>query len=223
MILQASFGSWLSVASTVFAAVAAIATIVAVIYARETVRESQAATKTIVEQHREQIAELKASVAASDASSQRELLERRIAFDHDLAVQRLRQLQHIAEALTELIHAAREERTNPSERIMDIQPGRGLSSTRIPALQRQLRIEARILKELDGPDLSEVIPLEERDDQQAGLERLWFDGLVALERIGGLVETYEAFQPDAAWDRLHESIPTRPMDMGRRCMTTVAD
>ena len=96
---------------------------------------------------------------------------------------------------------------------MDIQPGRGVSSARIPALQRQLRIEVRILKQLGGPDLSEVIPPEERDDQQAGLQRPWFDRLAALERIGGMIETYEAFQPDAAWDRLHESTPTRPMDM----------
>ena len=167
----------------------------------------------MAEQHRDQIAELKASAAASHAASQKELLERRIAFEHDLAVQRLAQLQRISEALTELIHAAREERTHASERITDIQPGRGVSSTRIPALQRQLRIEVRILKQLGGPDLSEIIPPQERDDQQAGLQRLWFDGLAALEQIGGMIETYEVFQPDAAWDRLHEPTPTRPMDM----------
>jgi hypothetical protein len=213
MILQASLGSWLSLASTVFAAVAAIATIVAVIYARKTVNESKAATKAVADQHREQIAELKASAEASHNANQKEMLERRIAFDHDLAVHRLAQLQRISEALTELIHAAREERTHPSEQIIDIQPGRGVSSTRIPALQRQLRIEVRILKQLGGPDLSEVIPREERDDQHGGLERLWFDGLAALERIGGMIETYEVFQPDAAWDRLHESTPTRPMDL----------
>lgn len=213
MILPASFGSWLSLASTVFAAVAAVATIVAVMYARQTVNASQVATKTIGEQHREQIAELKAAGAASHTASKRELLERRIMFDHDLAVQRLRQLQRIADTLSEVIHAAREERTSSSERIVDIQPGRGLSSTRIPALQRQLRIEVRILKQLRGPDVNEVIPSEERDDQQAGLERLWFDGLAALEGIGGLIETYEAFQPDAAWDRVQESVATRPGDM----------
>jgi hypothetical protein len=28
-----------------------------------------------------------------------------------------------------------------------------------------------------------------------------------------MIEMYEVFQPDAAWDRLHEPIPTRPMDM----------
>ena len=213
MILEASLGSWLSAASTVFAAVAAIATIVAVIYARKTVNESRAATKAVADLHREQIAELKAAAAASHAAIEKEMLERRIAFDHDLAVQRLAQLQRISEALTDLIHAAREERTSPSERIMDIQPGRGISSTRIPALQRQLRIDVRILKQLRGPDLSEVIPREERDDQPAGLERIWFDGVAALERIGGMIEMYEVFQPDAAWDRLHEATPTRPMDM----------
>ena len=71
---------------------------------------------------------------------------------------------------------------------MNIQPGRGISSTRIPALQRQLRIDVRILKQLRDPDLSEVIPREERDDQPAGLERIWFDGVAALERIGGMIE-----------------------------------
>jgi hypothetical protein len=213
MILQASLDSWFSLASTVFAAVAAVATIVAVIYARKTVNESKAATKAVAEQHREQIAELKASAAASHAASQKDLLGRRIAFDHDLAIRRLEQLQRIADALTELIHAAREERTQPSARITDIQPGRAVSSTGIPALQRQLAIEVRILKQLGGPNLSEVIPPERRDDQQAGLQRLWFDGLAALEQIRGMIEMYEVFQPDAAWDRLHEPSPTRPMDM----------
>ena len=71
MILQASLGSWLSVASTVFASVAAVATIVAVIYARKMVNESKAATKAMADQHREQIAELKASAAASHAPARR--------------------------------------------------------------------------------------------------------------------------------------------------------
>lgn len=133
MILLGSLGSSLAGASTVFAAVAAIATIVAVVYARKTVQESEAASKAMAKQHREQIAELKAAAAAADAASQKELLGRRIAFDHDLAIQRLAQLQRIADALTELIHVAREERTHPSEQIMDIQPGRAVSSTRIPA------------------------------------------------------------------------------------------
>lgn len=213
MILAASLSGWRSAASTAFAAVAAIATIVGVIYARRTVSESRTATKAVAEQHREQMRELKASAAASHASAEKEMLERRIAFDHDLAVRRLAQLQRISEALTELIHAAREERTNPSERIMDIQPGRGISSTPIPALQRHLRIEVRILAQLRGPDLSEVVPREERDDQSAGLQRIWFDGLAALQRIEGMIAMYEVFQPDAAWDRLHEATPTPPMDV----------
>jgi hypothetical protein len=57
MIREASLGCWLSAASTVFAAVAAIATIVAVLYARKTVKESRAATTAEADQHREQIAE----------------------------------------------------------------------------------------------------------------------------------------------------------------------
>jgi hypothetical protein len=48
MILQASLDSWLSLASTVFAAVAAVATIVAVMYARKTVNDSPARARCVV-------------------------------------------------------------------------------------------------------------------------------------------------------------------------------
>jgi hypothetical protein len=72
MILQPSRGNWPSAASTVCPAVAAIATVVAVIYARRTVDESRAAAQAVADQHREQIAEVKASAAASHAASERE-------------------------------------------------------------------------------------------------------------------------------------------------------
>ncbi len=200
-----SLDTCLSVASALFAAIAAGAGVTAVYYAHKTVTESEEAAQAAAERHSEQINELQLVSSSAHAAHENEMRERRVAFDRDVMVRGLIQLQRVAQVLRELIDAAREERTHPSERVTDIQPGRALSSTPVQMLQVQLRIEVRILKALGGPDLSQVIRREERDDQPAGLQRLWFDGVTALEKVLGFIDVYEASQPTWIWDRLHES------------------
>lgn len=203
--IAASLGTWLSVGSTLFAAVAAGATIVAVIYARRTVTESEEAAQAAARRHNEQLEGLDLISASAHVAHENEMRERRIAFDRDVIVRGLTQLQRVAQVLRELIDAAREERTHPSERITDIQPGREISSTPVQMLQVQLRIEVRILKAFGGPDLSDVIPGPERDDEPGGLQRLWFDGVTALEKINGYIGVYEATQPSWLLQRLYGS------------------
>jgi hypothetical protein len=87
---------------------------------------------------------------------------------------------------------------HPSERF-DFGNLRLLGATPIPALQTQLQIEVRILKALGGPDLTNVIPPPERDDDAAGVRRLWTqNGLTALQRLEGMIETEESLRPDFA-------------------------
>jgi len=132
------------------------------------------------------------------------MLDRRIAFDHDMAVRRLSQLERVAEALLAVINAASQARMSEAAKF-DLGNRRFLSATPIMALRADLRIEVRALTQLRGPDLNDVIRPLARDDQARDLERLWFDELTALQKIGGMIDNYEAFQPDAAFDRLHES------------------
>jgi hypothetical protein len=186
------------------AVVAAIAAVAALYFARDTVRLALTGSREARQQHDAQIAEMTAATEASAEQHRREMLDRRIAFDHEMAVRRLTQLQRVAEALLAVINAARQERMSESAKL-DLGNGRLLSATPIMALQAQLRIEVRVLRQLRGPDLDHVIPPLARDDQSRELERLWFDGLTALQQVGGMIDTYEAFQPDAAFDRLHES------------------
>ena len=194
----------MSTVDNVAAVVAALAAVAALYYARDTVRLALKGSKEARQQHDAQIAEMTAATEASAEQHRREMLDRRIAFDHDMAVRRLAQLQRVAEALLAVINAARQERMSESAKL-DLGNGRLLSATPIMALQAELRIEVRVLRQLRGPDLSDVIPALARDDQARDLERLWFDGLTAFQKIGGMIDTYEAFQPDAAFDRLHES------------------
>ncbi len=74
-----------------------------------------------------------------------------------------------------------------------------LGATPIPALQTRLRIEVRILKALGGPDLTQVIPPLERDDDPEGVRRLWTgNGLTALQRLEGMIEAEESLRPNLA-------------------------
>ena len=112
-------------------------------------------------------------------------------FRHDLNVRQLVQMQRVAQVLFDLIGAAREESLHPSERV-DFGNRRLLGATPIPALQTQLRIEVRILKALGGPDLTNVIPPLERDDDPTGVRRLWTEnGLTALQRLEGILVNAE--------------------------------
>jgi hypothetical protein len=196
----------ITVVSALATVIAAGATVVAVLYARKTVfyarktvTESEQAAQSAAERHTEQVHALDLISASAHAAHENEMRERKLAFDHDVWLRSLAQLQRVAQVLRELIDAAREERAHPSERILDIQRGRAISSTPVQMLQVQLRIEVRVLKALGGPDLTEVIPGIQRDDQPAGLQRLWFEGVTALEKITGYIDVFEATRPSTYW------------------------
>ncbi|HTX07591.1 MAG TPA: hypothetical protein VME22_03210 [Solirubrobacteraceae bacterium] len=208
--------SIVTVVSGAFTALAAVATIAAVVYARRTVGEAhltrteshaahlaeiaamEQATALAAEQHKQQISELQFAASAAYAGHEEQMAAHKEVFRHDLIVRRLVQMQRVAQVLFDLIGAAREEAVHPSQRV-DLGNRRLLGATPIPALQTQLRIEVRILKALGGPDLTDVIPPVERDDDPAGVLRLWTaNGLTALQRLEGMIEAAESLRPNLA-------------------------
>jgi hypothetical protein len=190
------------IASALTAVIAAFAAVAAAYLASQTVQETKGmredakeATALSAAQHKQQILELQTAGAAAYAGHEEQMAQQAAVFEHHLTVRRLVQMQRVAQALFDLVGAAREEVVHPSERF-DFGNGRRLGATPIPALQTRLRIEVRVLKALGGPDISDVIPPTERDDDRAGLQRLWTThGLTALQKLEGMIESEESLRP----------------------------
>jgi hypothetical protein len=139
----------------VAAAVAALATI---LYARSTVQEARGARQ---ESHRDHLQEAEAQTAflnASSAQHQEEMAEWRRAFEAETKLQRLTQIERIAEAVLDVITAARQEHVAPSPKIAEPMPFR---ATIIPAVLARLRASVAVLDALDGPHMDAVSKLAE--------------------------------------------------------------
>jgi hypothetical protein len=202
-----AFPTWLSLAGVVIALGAALATLRAVYWAHKTVQDAKTNAAADAARHTEQIESLDHVGAAAYNAHQAEMRARRTEAHLDRYVRVLTQLQRVAEVLSDLINAARQERTTPSPRVQLDQYGRGLSSTPVNMLRERLRIEVRLLQALGGPDLSGEIPLEGRDDEIGDLQHFWFDGLAALQELKGVIDTYEASQPSWVLKSLQDLNP----------------
>jgi hypothetical protein len=210
-----SISDWTSLVGLAFAALAAFFAGRAVHYARQTVKDGATASEAAATRHAAQIAEMRSLLTATHNAHEEEASDRRRLYDHDLIIRRVAQMQRISEVLADLIDATRAEWTNPTPRY-DLGSGRMLAATPIMALQERLRLEVQVLESLGGPKIADWVPPLTRDDDVPGLQRLWTsEGLTALERIKGMLQGYEALQPDSIFDRDHEStrqVPTRLSD-----------
>jgi hypothetical protein len=210
-----AFSDWTSVAGLAFAAMAAFFAGRAVHYARQTVKDGEIASEAAAARHAEQIAEMRSLLSATHNAHEEEASDRGRLYDHDLIVRRVAQMQRISDVLADLIDAARTEWSTPTPRY-DLGSGRMLAATPIMALQERLRLEVQILESLGGPKIDDWVPPLTRDDDAPGLQRLWTsEGLTALAKIKGMLQRYEALQPDSIFDRDHEStrqVPTRLSD-----------
>jgi hypothetical protein len=210
-----SGSDWTSLVGLAFAALAAFFAGRAVHYARQTVKDGEAASEAAATRHAEQVAEMRSLLTATHNAHQEEASDRRRLYDHDLIVRRVAQMQRISDVLADLIDAARAEWTDPTPRY-DLGSGRMLAATPIMALQERLRLEVQVLESLGDPKIADWVPPLTRDDDAPGLQRLWTsEGLTALARIKGMLQAYEALQPDSIFDRDHEStrrVPTRLSD-----------
>src|SRR5260370_29647978 len=158
----------LNIMGTVAAVVAALAALVTVIYARRTVLDGRDAHRELVAAqaqarddfataHREQVAEQAQARAESAAAHREQMAERQHALAADISLQRLIQAGLLAEVLTAIARAAREETLTP--------PGPAAGSQRatfIPTLQAQLRAVLALFYALGGPRLADAAELAQK-------------------------------------------------------------
>lgn len=129
MFTLASFWGALGGISVVIAALAALVTI---FFARSTVQEARLARRDNHQAHEEEMA------------------ERAIALAAELRLQRIKQIEVVAEVLVDLIETARSEYIDPPPRTNPPMPFR---ATLIPTLLSRLGTALAILHSLEGPEL----------------------------------------------------------------------
>ena len=83
---EASFDTWLSVASALFAAVAAGAAVLAIRYAKQTIEAAEAESVADASRHSQQMEDLTSLLEATRKAHEEEASDRRLLYDHDLAV-----------------------------------------------------------------------------------------------------------------------------------------
>ena len=145
MLAEDAWGAVGGIASFVGAA----AVLIAVLYARETVREARAARAEAHADHLETIREQEKATDAARDAQRVEMADRERAYQAERALQRGAQVQRIADLLLELVEVARDEDLNPPP----MASGGAFRSTRIPALVIRLRGALGHLAALGGPAL----------------------------------------------------------------------
>lgn len=136
----------------IISGIAALATLVAVYYARETVRESRKARQEASAAHGEEMTREAQLLEATRTAHEQEMTERRRAQERELRLERLRQLGRVQELLAVTSDIARHEIEHPPEKVAQ-QFGTWTRTTSGLA-----RIEAAlvILEQLGGPALPDV-------------------------------------------------------------------
>lgn len=92
---------------------AAVAALVAILYARLTVHEAKLGREQSRAAHIEAVAEQKAAAQALACAHREEMTERHLAHEAELTMQRIVAIQQTSKLLLELIDVAREEAINP--------------------------------------------------------------------------------------------------------------
>ncbi len=133
------------------AVVAAGAALITVGFAWATVREARAARREASDAHKEEMAEQRHALQASTAAHQEQMRERQRALATEIKLQRVVQLERVAEVLTDLADTARAEAIQPPGRSVSDSSGRRL--TGIPAVLARLRTAVALLDALGGPNL----------------------------------------------------------------------
>lgn len=132
--------------------VAAVAALLAVYFARKTVGEAEEARRESRKAHAEEMAEMRAAGEAAAAQHRAEMAERQRAFDADLVLRRLAQLEQISALLLHLVEVARTEYFEPPPPLHLEGGAKVVTTTRLPALQvvfrfaPQRRIEGVIVR-----------------------------------------------------------------------------
>lgn len=195
-----SFNTWLSIASTLFAAIAAVATVIAVAFARKTVTESETATQTAADQHREQLQamnmatesqvnELRRATAASKVQHEIEMEDRARATQTAEGNRQIAQLQRVADLLVDYADTAKSELIKPAPVFTLESDGTSLrvSSTRLPAIYSRLKLEMTALRMYGGIDLTSGLTEPSRFDI-ATVRRCWNEAQQLIATVADIAQ-----------------------------------
>jgi hypothetical protein len=143
--------------------VAAIAAVIAIVYAAKTVRDAQGARKEAATQHREA---MKFSREAADAN---------------LVVQRIAVLQEVLAATVDLVDVARSEAQDPPPNIE--LNGTFTTTTKLPAMQIRLRAVVKFLATIGGPNYIADLPQHADASGSVSAQRVWVESVTLLSKI----------------------------------------
>lgn len=174
--------------SDLSSAVAALAALITVYYARATVLVARKARNEASAAHGEEMDREAQLLEITRAAHEQEMAERARALDRELWLQRLTQLGKLQDLLWEAADIARTEISNPPPRIAG-QPG---SWTRLTGVLLRVEGAVVILELLDGPPLSEIKQMA-GNCRQIGVH----PGQVVSETMGALERTLHLSENDA--------------------------
>lgn len=184
------------------AVVAAVAALITVIYARATVVAAREAREEAHRDHgqalaaereaaREAVAEQRAAIDAAAAAHREEMADRTRTFKAEIILQRIVQLERVADVLSELIEVAQQEHLNPPAQVAPPSP---FTATRIPAMIQRLRTSLAILDTLGAPALPQCTQLTDQGAQM-GTNKL---RIVSMS-IDGLREIAQIAEPKGGY------------------------
>ncbi len=165
--------------SAVFAAVAALAALAAIYYARETVTQARKANREAAKAnaeeaaaHLKQLAAMKEATDATIAATEAAADQHKATLAAELSLRRMEQIERISELLLTVADVARDETSNPPEKLSP-----GVAGSRLPVLHRHFGNAVRILELITG--VSEL-------PKTAALARAGYTG-VAWNSLDGAV------------------------------------
>jgi hypothetical protein len=178
------------VAADIISGVAALATLVAVFYARATVQESRKGRQEASLAHVEEMTREARLLEATQTAHEREMEERRRAHQREMWLERLRQVGRVQELLAETSDIARHEIEHPPEKVA-LQFGTWTRTT-----SGLTRVEAAlvILEKLGGPAMPEARQLTSTlRMMNTPPQRIVGDTMGELARSIALAENDESF------------------------------
>lgn len=194
--------AWTTVGG-VASVVAAAAALVTIIYARATVQVAREARQEARRDHAQSlaaereaasaaVAEQRAAIEAAAAAHHEEMADRARAFEAEIVLERIVQLERIADVLSELVDVARDEHVSPPPQLAPPSPFR---ATRLPAMLERVRTGMSILAALGAPELPALTRLvNEGANYISNPMQLVALGRDSLVEVGRIVQRDEHFR-----------------------------
>lgn len=131
--------------ATIFAAVAAIAALLAIQYARQTVTEARKANAHAVEARGKQLAAMERATEATVAATEAAAEQYKLALAAELSFRRMEHLDQLSGLLRTIADVARDESRSPPAKLAP-----GHTGSALPVLHRHLGNSVRIMQLVTG-------------------------------------------------------------------------